>query len=109
MYKFTVLSLSLLAALSSAFASGLPKSQTILSGAQVQNSSSILGAGGSANYDAGLFTPLESLSYLSETTFTALRHPFFPNYNVRIKKSKFCDTTVKYVLCFCVLHRRNLR
>ncbi|KAL1692251.1 Alpha/Beta hydrolase protein [Schizophyllum commune] len=45
-------------------------------------------------YDAGLFTPFENLSALSETEFTSLSHPFFPNYGVRVKKTKFCDGTV---------------
>lgn len=45
-------------------------------------------------YDAGLFSPMEDLSLLS-TEFTTLEHPFFPNYNVRIKKSDFCDGTVR--------------
>lgn len=46
----------------------------------------------------GLFTPVEHLGALSETQFTTLSHPVFPNYSVRIKKSSdFCDTTVKSV------------
>ncbi|KAJ3499942.1 hypothetical protein NMY22_g19436 [Coprinellus aureogranulatus] len=45
-------------------------------------------------YDAGLFTPLEDLNVLSETQFTALKHPLFPDHGVRIKKTKFCDGTV---------------
>lgn len=45
-------------------------------------------------YDAGLFTPLGDLSALSTDVYTTLSHPFFPNYNVRIKKSDFCDGTV---------------
>ncbi|KAL1732956.1 Alpha/Beta hydrolase protein [Schizophyllum commune] len=45
-------------------------------------------------YDAGLFTPFESLSALSEHEFTSLSHPFFPNHGVRVKKTKFCDGTV---------------
>ena len=47
------------------------------------------------SYDAGLFTPLEDLSVLSTTEFTTLAHPAFPKYNVRIKKSDFCDGTVR--------------
>lgn len=47
-------------------------------------------------YDAGLFTPLEEFSLLSTSEFTTLSHPLFPNYNVRIKKSDFCDGTVGY-------------
>jgi hypothetical protein len=50
-----------------------------------------------ASYDDGLFTPVEHLGVLSETQFTTLSHPVFPNYSVRIKKSSdFCDGTVKY-------------
>lgn len=48
-------------------------------------------------YDAGLFTPLGDLSALSTDVYTILSHPFFPNYNVRIKKSHFCDGTVGWV------------
>ena len=46
------------------------------------------------SYDAGLFSPMEDLNLLSTAEFTTLNHPFFPNYNVRIKKSDFCDGTV---------------
>ena len=46
-------------------------------------------------YDEGLFTPLEDLSALSESVFTHMSHPIFPHYGVRIKKTKFCDGTVK--------------
>ena len=46
-------------------------------------------------YDAGLFTPVEDLGLLSTSDFTTLGHPLFPNYNVRIKKSDFCDGTVR--------------
>ena len=46
-------------------------------------------------YDEGLFTPLEDLSALSGSDFTHMSHPIFPRYAVRIKKTKFCDGTVK--------------
>ena len=49
-------------------------------------------------YDAGLFTPLGDLSALSTDVYTTLSHPLFPNYNVRIKKSDFCDGTVGCVV-----------
>jgi cathepsin A (carboxypeptidase C) len=48
-------------------------------------------------YDAGLFTPFEDLSALSEAQFTTLKHPAFPKHGVRIKKTKFCDGTVECV------------
>ena len=54
---------------------------------------------GHATYDAGLFTPVENLGVLSTTEFTTLAHPAFPKYNVRIKKSDFCDGTVRCVIC----------
>src|SRR5438105_948552 len=66
----------------------------------VTNNTSSLPTASAENYDWGLFTPLESLSRVSEQDFTVLGHPFFPKYSVRIKKSKFCDTTVKYVVFF---------
>ena len=50
-------------------------------------------------YDAGLFTPFEDLNALSEAQFTTLKHPAFPQYGVRIKKTKFCDGTVECVAC----------
>ena len=46
-------------------------------------------------YDEGLFSPVEDLGLLSTTDYTSLRHPLFPAYNVRIKKSDFCDGTVR--------------
>ena len=54
-----------------------------------------VGANGFASYDAGLFRPMEDMNLLSVSEFTTLGHPFFPKYNVRIKKSDFCDGTVK--------------
>jgi len=50
-------------------------------------------------YDDGLFTPMEDLSSLSQTDFTVISHPFFPNVGARIKKTRFCDQTVK-----CAFH-----
>ena len=49
------------------------------------------------NYDDGLFSPVEDLGVLSVSEFTTLGHPLFPDYNVRIKKSDFCDGTVRQV------------
>jgi hypothetical protein len=41
------------------------------------------------------FTPAGTLDILSETSFTPLAHPEFPKYGVRVKKSNFCDETVR--------------
>jgi hypothetical protein len=46
-------------------------------------------------YDDGLFTPFEDLKYLSDDQFTTFEHAFHPGYGVRLKKSHFCDETVK--------------
>ena len=56
-------------------------------------------------YDAGLFTPMEDLKVLSASEFTTLNHPLFPDYDVRIKKSDWCDGTVAYVFSrvFCAV------
>jgi hypothetical protein len=54
-----------------------------------------VGAGNLESYDAGLFSPTEDLNVLSTSEFTTLGHPAFPNYNVRIKKSEFCDGSVR--------------
>ena len=35
------------------------------------------------------------LSFVEEAAFTALTHPNFPSYQVRVKKTNFCDPTVK--------------
>ncbi|KAJ7853322.1 Alpha/Beta hydrolase protein [Mycena olivaceomarginata] len=40
------------------------------------------------------FAPVGTLNILSECSFTALKHPEFPGYGVRIKKSNFCDEGV---------------
>lgn len=48
-----------------------------------------------SEYHSGLFTPLEDLRLLSSSQFTLLTHPLHPGYDVRIKKSRFCDETVK--------------
>ncbi|KAJ7825180.1 serine carboxypeptidase [Mycena olivaceomarginata] len=59
-------------------------------------------------YDEGLFTPMEDMSALSETTFSVLSHPVFPNYNVRIKKSSFCDNTVKAYTGYIDIEARHI-
>ncbi|EPS98584.1 hypothetical protein FOMPIDRAFT_1024590 [Fomitopsis schrenkii] len=59
-------------------------------------------------YDAGLFTPLGDLSALSTDVYTTLSHPFFPNYNVRIKKSDFCDGTVGAYTGYIDIQARHL-
>ena len=41
------------------------------------------------------------LSNMKSHEFTTLSHPRFPNHQVRLKKSHFCDPTVKYVI---ILH-----
>ncbi|GLB36810.1 putative peptidase S10 family protein [Lyophyllum shimeji] len=59
-------------------------------------------------YDEGLFTPLEDLSVLSETEFTQLSHPAFPDHGVRIKKTPFCDHTVKSYTGYIDIETRHL-
>ncbi|KIY70685.1 serine carboxypeptidase [Cylindrobasidium torrendii FP15055 ss-10] len=75
----------------------------LAAGVCASHSQTVLGSSFSDNNTAkfpeapandGLFTPLESLAYVREDTFTTLGHPLFPNYSVRIKKSDFCDETV---------------
>lgn len=36
------------------------------------------------------------LSVVSSDAFTTLTHPKFPKHGIRIRKSSFCDPTVKY-------------
>ncbi|KAJ7765302.1 serine carboxypeptidase [Mycena metata] len=59
-------------------------------------------------YDDGLFTPMEDMNILSETEFTVLSHPVFPQYNVRIKKSTFCDPTVKAYTGYIDIEARHI-
>ncbi|KAF7359676.1 Carboxypeptidase [Mycena venus] len=46
---------------------------------------------------ASTFAPVGTLNVLSESSFTTLAHPEFPQYSVRMKKSNFCDEDVGYV------------
>ncbi|KAF9000209.1 Alpha/Beta hydrolase protein [Cyathus striatus] len=48
-----------------------------------------------SGYNVGLFTPLENMSTFSEDRFFVLQHPAFPRHQVRMKKTRFCDETVK--------------
>lgn len=41
------------------------------------------------------FEPVGELSAVGSDQWTTLHHPVFPRYSVRIKRSRFCDTTVK--------------
>ena len=66
-----------------------------LLGLAVSAAASVQGPLSFKSYDDGLFTPLGDLSLLSAAEFTSLGHPLFSNYKVRIKKSHFCDGTVR--------------
>ena len=49
-------------------------------------------------------SPMSTINHLSSigvSEYTALTHPRFPNHRVRIKKSNFCDPTVKLVFVYC--------
>jgi cathepsin A (carboxypeptidase C) len=59
-------------------------------------------------YNDGLFSPAEDLSILSESEFTTLGHPAFPRYSVRVKKSSFCDETVKSYTGYIDIEARHL-
>jgi len=41
------------------------------------------------------FEPVGELNAVNSDQWTTLRHPLFPKYSARIKRSHFCDTTVK--------------
>ncbi|KAF8060764.1 serine carboxypeptidase [Lyophyllum atratum] len=60
------------------------------------------------SYDEGLFTPLEDLSVLSETEFTHMSHPAFPDHGVRIKKTPFCDDSVRSYTGYIDIETRHL-
>lgn len=47
---------------------------------------------------------INHLSAIGDSEYTALTHPQFPNHRVRIKKSNFCDPTVKLVFVYCHLY-----
>ncbi|KAF9493039.1 serine carboxypeptidase [Pleurotus eryngii] len=51
------------------------------------------GSGG--HYDSELFNPVEALDALSDKEFSVLGHPAFPNYGVRIRRTRWCDDTVR--------------
>ncbi|KAH9855500.1 serine carboxypeptidase [Lenzites betulinus] len=61
-----------------------------------------------ADYDAGLFTPVEDLHALSLTEFTTLDHPAFPRHSVRIKQSSFCDESVRAYTGYIDIEARHL-
>lgn len=48
------------------------------------------------------------LSSLTSDEFTVLQHPRFPSHQVRVKKSHFCDPTVKSVHFTAFMERLRL-
>ncbi|KAF8234840.1 alpha/beta-hydrolase [Tricholoma matsutake] len=60
------------------------------------------------SYDAGLFTPFESMELLSDSQFSTLVHPVFPHHSVRIKKTQFCDETVSAYTGYIDIQARHL-
>ncbi|TFK72336.1 serine carboxypeptidase [Pluteus cervinus] len=59
-------------------------------------------------FDAGLFTPLESLSAVKELEYTTFGHPLFPRYSVRLKKTAFCDENVNAYTGYIDIQARHL-
>ncbi|KAJ7689701.1 serine carboxypeptidase [Mycena rosella] len=57
---------------------------------------------------AQAFAPIGALDILPEASFTALAHPEFPQYGVRIKKSRFCDDTVNAYTGYIDIQARHL-
>ena len=57
----------------------------------------VLGADNGVNFAAydNDTVQTRTLSSLASDEFTALTHPRFPNHGVRVKKTSFCDPTVK--------------
>lgn len=53
------------------------------------------------DFDNAPESTINHLSSIRDSEYTALTHPRFPNHRVRIKKSNFCDPTVKLVLFYC--------
>ncbi|KAI3611465.1 carboxypeptidase y precursor [Moniliophthora roreri] len=58
--------------------------------------------------EANLFTPVETLSALSDVEFTTLRHPLFQRHSARIKKTDFCDPTVNGYTGYIDIGARHL-
>lgn len=70
---------------------------SVFAGEQVLLHNPRKASGNVSNGDSTTFTPVGDLAAIMETQYTVLSHPEFPRYNVRIKKSNFCDGTVKYL------------
>ncbi|KAI9454327.1 serine carboxypeptidase [Russula earlei] len=54
------------------------------------------------------FEPVGELSAISSDQWTTLSHPVFPSYTVRIKQSRFCDTTVRAYTGYIDFEARHL-
>ncbi|GJE94862.1 hypothetical protein PsYK624_110380 [Phanerochaete sordida] len=67
-----------------------------------------LGGSNSQAHTAGRFNPAEDLGLLGTAGFTTLEHPAFPKHSVRIKKSDFCDTTVRAYTGYIDIEARHL-
>jgi hypothetical protein len=64
---------------------------------------------GDYRLDEGLFTPsVESLNALGSEKFVSLSHPAYPQYNVRIKKSDFCDGGVRSYTGYIDIEAKHL-
>ncbi|KAJ3850914.1 serine carboxypeptidase [Lentinula lateritia] len=93
----------------------LPKTFTLLAlfagalASQVPLTPSLnVNASTSKTWTTRFFAPLESLSYVQESEFSVLGHPFFPKHSVRIKKSDFCDSTVNAYTGYIDIEARHL-
>ncbi|KAF9491602.1 alpha/beta-hydrolase [Pleurotus eryngii] len=63
---------------------------------------------GSAHYGSEPSIPKETLDALSDKDFTTLRHPAFPSYGVRVKRTRWCDETVKAYTGYIDIQDRHL-
>ncbi|KAJ7073301.1 serine carboxypeptidase [Mycena belliarum] len=75
---------------------------------QTAFSNPVSGSFRASTYNEGLFTPMEDMNVLSETEFSVLGHPEFPNYGVRIKKSAVCNDTTKAYTGYIDIEARHI-
>ncbi|KAF8510936.1 serine carboxypeptidase [Hysterangium stoloniferum] len=64
----------------------------------------------SSMYNAGLMSPIEDITTLSDSEFTTLVHPVYPSHSIRIKRGggSFCDNTVNSYTGYIDVGARHL-
>ncbi|KAL4255957.1 Carboxypeptidase [Pleurotus pulmonarius] len=80
----------------------------LVQGLQTTHDALVVQDSDSTHHGSDPFTAEVTLDALSDKEFTTLRHPAFPGYGVRVKRTHWCDETVKAYTGYIDIQARHI-